>query len=232
MRIFCRIALACALPLLLSSCLLVPGKFTSTLTVHADRSFTFSYQGEVIASDPGEGMAVSGQGSEPEDKAAAEAKAKEKAGKARDREAKNREIAVALAKEAGYRSVVYQGDGKFQVDYAVTGVLTTNFTYPFNSDAEVMVPFIAAEVRKDGTVRIKAPAFGKAGAQAPGAAQLPMMGEADNPAEGVFTLITDAEVVMHNQEDGVKASGTGKTITWIVGALKKDAPTAVLRMKN
>jgi hypothetical protein len=37
--------------LLLSSCLLTPGKFTSSLDIRADRTFTFAYQGELIATD-------------------------------------------------------------------------------------------------------------------------------------------------------------------------------------
>ena len=44
-------------PLLLASCLLTPGKFTSTLDIKADRSFTFTYAGEVIFQDPAEAMA-------------------------------------------------------------------------------------------------------------------------------------------------------------------------------
>lgn len=235
MNILGRIALACALPLMLTSCLLVPGKFTSALTIHADRTFTFTYVGQVIASDPSEGMTSDEKlkpDATPEERAEFASKAKEKAQKARERESKNREIAAALAKEAGYRSVVYKGNGLFEVNYAVTGLLTTNFTYPFNSDAEVMIPFVALEVRKDGTVRMRAPAFGKAGNPAGGSAAMPMMNDPSSKAEGTFTLTTDAEIVMQNQEEGPKQAGSDKVITWTVGELKKDAPTAVLRMRN
>lgn len=44
-----RIAVALALVASLSSCLLTPGKFTSNLDIRRDRSFTFTYVGEVIA---------------------------------------------------------------------------------------------------------------------------------------------------------------------------------------
>ncbi len=228
-----RIVLACALPLLLSSCLLVPGKFNSTLTVHADRSFSFAYKGEVLASDPSSGTdSPPGASATTEEKADYAAKAGERAQKASEQEVKNREIATALGKEAGYRSVIYKGNGLFLVDYAVTGLLTTNFVFPFNSDAEVMIPFIALEVRKDGTVRMRAPAFGKAQGQGGSAGAIPMMNDPSEKAEGIFTLVTDAEIVMQNQEDGPKIVGADKTITWPIGPLKKDAPTAVLRMKN
>src|SRR5436305_2070124 len=45
------VAFALAAPLMLASCLFVPGKFESALTIHADRSFTFAYVGEVMAVD-------------------------------------------------------------------------------------------------------------------------------------------------------------------------------------
>lgn len=52
MTAFARAAFALGASLLLSACLLTPGKFESTLDIRADRSFTFAYKGEVIASDP------------------------------------------------------------------------------------------------------------------------------------------------------------------------------------
>lgn len=230
-----RTAFACMLPLILSGCLLVPGKFVSALTLHADRSFAFSYKGQVIASDPSESMSSDqplNADASPDEKAEAVAKAKEKVAKARETEDKNRAIAAALAKEWGYRSVVYKGNGVFDVDYAVNGVLTTNFTYPFNSDAEVMLPFVAIEARKDGTVRVRAPGFGKAAGQGAPSSPIPSMGDPSDKAEGVFTLTTDAEIVAQNQEDGAKSVGTNKVIIWTVGKIKKDAPVAVLRMRN
>ena len=54
---FARLALLLAAPLLLVSCVLSPGKFVSALHIGKDRSFTFSYVGEVILLDPAEGMA-------------------------------------------------------------------------------------------------------------------------------------------------------------------------------
>ncbi|MGQ4827708.1 hypothetical protein, partial [Enterococcus faecalis] len=80
----------------------------------------------------------------------AEARANaEKAAQAKaETERKRRALAEALSHEAGYRQVTYLGDGKFMVDYAITGTLTHDFVWPFNLDAEVMFPFIALELRK------------------------------------------------------------------------------------
>jgi hypothetical protein len=228
------IALSFAAPLLLTGCLLTPGKFVSDLTINADRTFSFSYVGEVIAVDPSSDM-KSAADSEPaadasaEDKKAAADKKAEVAKASAELESKRRAMADALSKEAGYRSVRYEGGGKYLIDYAISGRLDHSFLFPFNSDAEVAIPFIALELRKDGGVRVKAPAFGKSGAKPAGMD----MGMPDSPslAEGVFTVTTDAEIVMHNNEDGVKAAGTKKALVWKVTPLSKDAPVAVLKFK-
>ncbi|RHW18369.1 hypothetical protein D1610_07880 [Sphingomonas gilva] len=235
---FTRIALALAAPILLASCVITPGKFVSTLRIDADRSFAFTYVGEVHAIDVGnafaEGMAEGlseGMTDDPDsDGATFEPIAQEQeedgaAAKKAETEAKNRAIAEALAKEAGYRKVEYAGDGRFLIDYAIEGRLTHNFIYPFNSEAEVMFPFIAIELKKNGTVRMTAPAFanrsdGGAPAQPDAAAKL----------DGSFTLSTDAEIVSQNSEDGATTEGTRKSITWRATPLTKAAPMAVLRM--
>jgi hypothetical protein len=229
-----RILVALALTLALPSCLLTPGKFTSGLTINADRSFSFTYVGEVIAVDPSSEMKglssseTSAADATDEEKKAAADKKVEVAKANAELETKRKAMADALAKEAGYRSVRYQGNGKYLIDYAISGRLDHSFLFPFNSDAEVAIPFIAVEVRKDGAVRIKAPAFGKSAK--PGGMDLPM-GDPTSLAEGVFTVTTDGEIVMHNNEDGVKAAAGKKALIWRVTPLSKDAPVAVLRLK-
>ena len=229
-RILTVLSAALALP----GCLLTPGKFTSGLTINADRSFSFTYVGEVIAVDPSSEMkgmssseTVDADATDEEKKAAADKKA-EVAKAGAELETKRKAMSEALGKEAGYRSVRYQGNGKYLIDYAITSRLDHSFLFPFNSDAEVAIPFIAVEVRKDGAVRVKAPAFGKSAK--PGGMDMPM-GDPTSLAEGTFTVTTDAEIVMHNNEDGVKAAGAKKALVWHVTPLSKDAPVAVLRLK-
>ena len=172
-----RLAFACIAPLFLVGCLLTPGKFVSSLTINKDRSFTFVYQGEVIAIDPAgeiaKGLKDAGSdetndedsedGTDKKDlmeevkKGPPEPDAEEKVEE--DTERKRRAIAEALTKEAGYKSATYLGKGKFAIDYAVSGTLTHNFVFPFNSDAEILFPFIMVEVRSGNTVRMRAPGF-------------------------------------------------------------------------
>jgi len=209
-----RLALALAAPLMLASCLLSPGRFTSTLDIRKDRSFTFTYVGEVIVNDP----KVTDKDGQPMEAAA-------KPGPpSPETLAQRRAVAEALSKEAGYRSVEYKGGDKYVVDYAMSGKLDRGFAYPVNLDATAIIPWIVAEVRKDGTVRVKAPAFGDPG-------EMLGTGMPAQPAEGregTFTLTTDAALVMQNNEAGL-ASGPGTKIVWKVTPTSRAVPTAVIR---
>ncbi len=248
---FKGIALALLAPVLLVGCAFSPGKFVSTLTILADRSFTFSYQGEVIAVDiagemaKGMGDAFKGMGDaddkkktttsllrdaawqEDEDAPSAEEEdsAKDDAEEAAKKEAKFKAIAEALTKEAGYRSVTYKGDGVFVVDYQISGKLTHNFLWPFNVDAEVIFPFVVVELRGADVVRVKAPAFGDSDSPGKGKSD-----GANAKLNGTFTLVTDGQIVSQNNEDGAKTEGNRRTVTWKATPLSKDAPMAVLKL--
>ena len=243
-----RALLALAAPLLLTGCLLTPGKFASTLRINADRSFDFAYKGEVIAMDPGkdlkqgmtEGTDEDGADGDGEQGAAVEtpiawaadhAKNVDKQpaapAESEDDERKYRAMAEALSREQGYRSVEYVGQGKFLIDYAISGRLDRSFVYPYNIDAEIIFPFIAIEVRNNNTVRVKAPAFGKESSDD----AVPGRSEAASQLDGSFTLDTDAEIVSQNNEDGATQNGARRVIRWKATPLSKSAPMAVLRFR-
>jgi hypothetical protein len=220
-----RLALAIAAPLMLVSCVLSPGRFVSTLHIAKDRSFTFTYAGEVILVDPQaamrEGAAAMSEGGAS---AAAEAKPAQEAAKAESARsvAEGRAIAESLAKEVGYQAVEYLGNHKFRVDYAMTGRLDRSFVYPVNLDAKSIVPWVAVEVRKDGTARVKAIAFGDMN---DGMDAMGKPSGTEKERNGTFTLTTDADLVMHNNEDGAE----GKRVVWTVTPTSKTVPTAVVR---
>ena len=243
-----RFAFVAAASLILSSCILSPGKFVSTLHIAKDRSFTFTYVGEVILLDPAAAMqqgmqeGLAGMGDAPagedgmaedgdiSDNVAASEPAAPAAPAAETAQqiAEGKAIAESLSKEVGYRSVEYLGKNKFRVDYAMTGKLDRSFVYPINMDAKSIIPWIAVEVRKDRTARIMAIAFGE---------QDSGMGSAAKPdsqpkeREGTFTFTTDAELVMQNNEEGV-APGPGTRVVWRVTPTSKTVPTAVVRFAN
>jgi hypothetical protein len=235
-----RILVALAAPLLLMSCVLSPGKFVSSLDIRKDRSFTFSYVGDVILLDPAstftnaaaeglaEGMKESENGEEGEEGEESAKPAAHAAPVVIDTPkhlAEAKAIAEALSKEVGYRSVEYLGNNKFRVDYQMTGRLDRSFVYPVNLDAKAIIPWIAIEVRKDGTARFMGLAFGDPD-EGMGSRAKP--GSEENEREGIFTLTTDAELVMHNNEEG-KAPGPATKVVWKVTPASRTVPTAVVR---
>lgn len=247
MGVFTRICAGLAPLFLLSACLLTPGKFTSTLDIRADRRFTFSYRGEVIASDPGEDMKDigkdsgeegDGDGGDPDEEGTAYYRqiAAEDSGVPaaddEDRQAKMQAVADALSKEDGYRSVRYLGDNRFEIDYQISGRLDHAFLFPFNIDAQAVFPFVAIELRKDGKVRVRAPGF--ASDDSMSGAPMGGMGadKAAKEREGTFTLVTDAGIVSQNQEDGATAVPDGKKIVWKITPLTRIAPMAVLKFRE
>jgi hypothetical protein len=239
---FMRFAFAAAAALVLSSCILSPGKFVSTLHIAKDRSFTFTYVGEVILLDPASAMqqgvqeglnsaAPSGEdgmgeeGDISDNVAAAEPAPPAPAAETAQQIAEGKAIAEALSKEVGYRSVEYLGKNKFRVDYVMTGRLDRSFAYPINLDAKSVIPWIAVEVRKDRTARVMAIAFGDMDNGMGGAGKPP---SEEKERSGTFTFTTDAELVMQNNEEGM-APGPGKKVVWKVTPTSKTVPTAVVR---
>jgi hypothetical protein len=257
---FARLGFLLAAPLLLASCLLTPGKFTSTLDIRADRSFTFTYVGEVVFVDPAEAMAqgmaeglaagatepvdeagrsADGSGDVPDEAEAAPpptpaASAAEPKVETPAKIAERRALAETLAKEEGYRSVEYLGNNKFRIDYSMSGRLDRGFLFPINLDAKALLPWIAIEVRRDNTARVTALAFGDADAAAGGMGGAGGMGPPDKgpvEREGTFTLTTDATLVMQNNEEGL-APGPGTRVVWKVTPTSKTVPTAVVRFAH
>lgn len=233
--------------LALSACLVTPGRFESSLDIRADRSFSFAYKGEILASDMGK-EALTGASSSSDDAAEGEAENSptmmqivaqdedfsDAVGKDdKSDEAQMQAIAAALGKEKGFRSARYMGNHKFEIDYAITGRLDHAFLFPFNIDAQIVLPFVAVEMRGDDRVRVKAPGFANGFDKSQGPAGMGSAGdEAAKALNGTFTLTTDAEIVSQNQEEGADTTPQGKRIVWTITPLTSDAPAATLRVKR
>jgi hypothetical protein len=231
---------AIAAPLLLASCILTPAKFVSTLNVRADRSFTFTYVGEVLLAKtktPEMGGAAS-EDSDGKSKPAARKAAKPTTTADTADEAKElRTLADALSKEYGFRSVKYVGSRKLLIDYSISGKLDHAFVFPFNPDADVILPFIAIELRGKDKIRIKAPGYANQQdmtASMGGLGGMPGMGadaDASSALDGTFTLTTNATIVSQNQEDGAQLGLDGmKKIVWKANPQTNEAPLAVLQV--
>lgn len=232
MSLLSRIAAAVTMPLMLAGCLFQPGKFTSTMDINADRSFAFSYFGEIHAVNMDkitEGIPGADSMSNERPKDGGES-GSESGGMT---EAQKAELAETLAKEAGFRRVEYRGNDVWFVDYRISGTLSHSFVFPYNSDAEMMFPFLAVEVRANGTVRMKAPAFTGSSSRPDMSGLGATPGESNDRIDGEFTLSTDTEIISQTNEDGAVTGPDGrKTIRWRITPQTNTAPMAVLRMRN
>lgn len=148
------------------------------------------------------------------------------------------EFAERLRRQQGWKSVVDKGDGRFEVEYAITGKLDHDFTFPTIERFPMVTPFVTLIRRSDGTVRVEAPAFSS------GATSSPLMGmaaasagSAGNKAgaagmptlDGVLTLLTDGEILANNTDEGPVAAPVGKKLEWKVNARTAAPPTALVR---
>lgn len=232
--------LALIAPLMLTSCFLTPGKFVSTLFIGADRSFTFTYRGEVIAMDLSREIG-SGDSDAPDpapatlSRPSAQSGAAPKAGPAEpNNDAKFRAMAATLSQEPGYNRVEYRGEGVFEIDYALSGRLSHHFTFPFNADAEIVFPFVLVELRSGGMVRVKAPGFADEDSNASMAGEM-ARGKSKGPRppsrlDGQFTLTTDAEIVSQNTERAPGSDASGRrSLSWRATPITRTAPMAVIR---
>lgn len=156
------------------------------------------------------------------------------------------ELAERLRHQAGWRSVVYKGDGIYQVSFALSGRLTHDFAFPTIERFPMANAFITVTRRADGSARIDAPGFG--GGQG-GGGLMAMLGAAgamaamdhgdgkdSRPAatmplpDGRFTLTTDAAILANNTEDGAKADPAGQRLEWAVSPRSAAAPMALVRL--
>jgi hypothetical protein len=246
-------------PLLLASCILTPAKFVSTLDVRADRTFTFTYVGEVQLARTKTHSSFGLKGGQPNrngEEAGAptqvkitarsvsttptaksrRSSAKGDAGDTPDEAAQLQSLAEELSKEYGFRSVKYVGNRKLAIDYSITGKLDHGFIFPFNPEADVLLPFVTIELRGNDRVRIKAPGYANdqnmsASMSGFGLSAAGADAEASKALDGVFMLTTNAIVVSQNQEEGAQTQPDGsKKISWRANAQTREAPLAVLQL--
>jgi predicted nucleic acid-binding Zn ribbon protein len=149
------------------------------------------------------------------------------------------EFAARLRRQTGWKSVVYKGDGLFVVDFALSGRLDHDFTFPTIERFPLMMPFVQIVRRSDGAVRVDAPGYGPAQSGEPfrgmaGAfAAKPAEGESTPGMpviDGTFTLRTDAGILANNTDEGPQADPAGQRLDWAVNVRSQGAPTALLKL--
>lgn len=147
-----------------------------------------------------------------------------------------KELAARLRRQAGWNKVEYLGDGKFDVDFTIAGKLDHDFIFPTLEGFPMSNAFVQVYARRDGTVRIDAPGFGpQTGGNAMSglASGLKQSGSSDGAsslADGTFTVLTNAEVLANNTDEGPGPAAGGKALTWKVNPRTPAAPTALIKL--
>ncbi|MDG2002088.1 MAG: hypothetical protein P8J20_02030 [Novosphingobium sp.] len=148
-------------------------------------------------------------------------------------------LAEKLRRQAGWSKVEYQGNGVFHVEFAATGSLGHDFTFPTIEGFAMANAFVQVGRRNDGTVRINAPGFSPPASPMGMGGMMPMSGGGGSPKseapkpEGQFTIRTDAAILANNTDEGPKADQAGRQrLDWDVSTTTPSAPTALLRLSN
>ena len=257
-------AAAVLLALMLAGCLLAPGRFVSALDIRKDRSFTFSYTGDIHI------LPLSKLGAKPfepqpcyddqsmeeractakelaEQRATADERQKQEAESAKalfggieisDPRAAD-ELAERLRRQTGWRKVEHKGNGRFEVDFLISGTLDHDFVFPTIERFAMANDFVQLAVRADGTVRVDAPGFGPAAASplaalmnaAPSSSEANAGPASDAPEiDGTFTIRTDGAILANKPDEGPKPDPAGQTLQWKVNARIPAAPTALIQL--
>ncbi|MFN3818579.1 hypothetical protein [Blastomonas sp.] len=257
-----RLIAALAIPLLLAGCLLSPGKFASTLDLKRDGTFTFTYAGEIVVTDtsspPAEFSASPcfdettfderectpaelDQQRKDFDAALASSNAPgEMLGKGMGDFGSEESIADLidqLKKQEGWKSVSYRGNRIIDVEYAITGTLNHGFSFPLMEGGGAVMPFITLTRRKDGTVKVVAPAFSGGGMAGELAGMGALAGAASSPGkaaqpkpEGTFTVTTEGRILTNNTDEGPTDAAGKSVLKWVVNNRLAKAPEALIRL--
>lgn len=149
------------------------------------------------------------------------------------------ELAARLRRQAGWNSVIYKGDGRYEVDFSASGRLDHDFSFPTLERMPVLIPFFVINRRADGSVRVDTPVMDGNGGGNMG--ELAQMGAAakgggDNGAaglpkvDGTFVLTTDGKILANNTDEGPKADPTGQRLEWKINPANTAAPMALIRL--
>lgn len=156
------------------------------------------------------------------------------------------ELAERMGHQAGWNSVVYKGNGIYDVDIVITGMLDRDFEFPTIERMPGMMPFLAINRRANGEVRIDSPLmqYATMGMPMGGAAQVyeqqiasAKSGDGapwpDFPqADGHLTLTTDGVILSNNTEHGPKVVANGKQLDWDISGHTPIAPMALIELAH
>ncbi len=247
METYCKWALALVAPMLLAGCLLIPGKFESQLRLMNDGTYSFTYNGQMQLAEgddkqmSSESAMMDGESSEsqPEDDEQKNTAMRAIFGGAVPGDEEGlKKFAAQLAKYDGWNKVEYVGDNLFEVEYAVSGNFDQMFAFPTIPGATMQFPFVQIIRRSGGELEVLTPAMAGPGGLAGAMGPLPMGGSSEKskmePIDGIFTIVTDGDVLTNNTEDGLTISDSMKNMRWKVdGTSGPDgSPRAIIKLNR
>jgi hypothetical protein len=152
------------------------------------------------------------------------------------------ELTQRLRRQAGWRKVLYKGNGLFEVDFAINGKLDHDFVFPTIERFPMANSFVLIAVRQDGTVRVDASGFGPAssGDSMRGMMQMGAMSGLGNDTakqdgmpvvDGKFTIRTDGAILANNTDLGPQPDAAGQKLEWLVNLRTPAAPTALIKLR-
>ena len=158
------------------------------------------------------------------------------------------DIAARLSGQAGFKRVTYMGNGRYDVDYAISGVLAYDYQFPtIERMMPQVIPFIVLNKRSNGEVRIDSPLMQQAALSMPGGnmaqvfSQMVGMDKDGKRAEaakdfpvvdGHFTLFTDGVILSNNTEHGAKTVPGGKQLDWDINFMTPISPMALIGLAH
>ena len=152
------------------------------------------------------------------------------------------ELAVRMGNQVGWNKVIYKGNGVYDVDISISGMLDRDFEFPTIERMPGMMPFLAIIRRANGEVRIDSPLMqyatlgmpGGAAAQAYEQDRAAKKGRQTAPwpdfpqANGHLTLTTDGVILSNNTEHGPKPVASGKQLDWDINGHTPIPPMALI----
>lgn len=151
------------------------------------------------------------------------------------------ELAEKLERQRGWNTVEYKGDGLFEVDFAISGRLTHDFSFPTIERFAMANTFVSVILRDQRQVRIDAPGFAAQGSGNPmqgmvaGMAGLDDLSPKDEEtppriaiAEGRFAIVTDGRILANNTDAGPSHHSGGQVLTWEITPRTEQPPMALI----
>ncbi len=118
------------------------------------------------------------------------------------------ELVEQLKKQRGWNKVSYRGNRIIDVEYAITGNSAHGFAFPLVDGGNAIMPFVTIIARKDGSVKVSAPAYS---------------GEAGGGDMAALGAMLASDVAMHSDGGGkrLRWSGRSSAAVWCCSCTRR-----------